>query len=78
MDQLTFVFYDTERRAQVERDGDAVVLRIGRRRLSFPVAAVPALLKMLAEAALVLCGSPSRHDRGLRVATTPSAHRIAG
>src|SRR5438128_6825546 len=48
MNELTFLLYDRPARASVERDRELVVLRIGRKRLTFPVRAVPALVKMLA------------------------------
>jgi hypothetical protein len=53
MDELTFVSYGRPTRACVKREQETVVLRIGRKRLTFPVRAVPALIKMLAETALV-------------------------
>ena len=52
MNELTFLLCDRPARASVERDRELVVLRIGRKRLTFPVRAVPALVKMLAETAL--------------------------
>ena len=50
MDDLQFETRGHLKRAVAVREGDVVVLRVGRRRLEFPVRAVPALLKMLATA----------------------------
>ncbi len=52
MDELTFVLYNRPTRAHVDRVEDTVVLRVGRRRLAFPSHAVPALVKMIVDAAL--------------------------
>ena len=57
MDELTFVVCNRAMRTHVGRDGEGVVLRIGRRRLTFPVQAVPALIKMIVEATLRRDGS---------------------
>ena len=52
MDELTFMSYGRPTRACVKRERESVLLRLGRKRLTFPVRAVPALIKMLAETAL--------------------------
>jgi len=48
-DGVAFVWYDRLKQVHVGREGEAVTLRVGRRRLTFPARAIPALVKMLAE-----------------------------
>lgn len=50
MDDLEIEAHGRLRKVVAVREADTVVLRMGRRRLEFPVRAVPALLKMLATA----------------------------
>jgi hypothetical protein len=52
MDDLQFETHGQLKRAVAVREADVVVLRVGRRRLEFPVRTVPALLKMLATVAV--------------------------
>ncbi len=82
MDELTFVSYGRPTRACVKRERETVVLRIGRKRLTFPVRAVPALIKMLAETALAdddreTARAASRRARSYSTAARPSALRLA-
>ncbi len=52
MDELTFVLYNRTTRAHVDRVEDTLLLRVDRRRLAFPIHAVPTLVKMIVDAAL--------------------------
>ncbi len=70
MDELTFVSYGRSTRACVKRERETLVLRIGRKRLTFPIRAVPALIKMLAETAL------ADDDRGTAVRRARSKRSV--